>query len=395
MRTDSGMSPDQGRCPLDLNRYPSTAIRRIGKVSGDSGIYQEHSLRKAEITKLMELQEGSVMKTASKVRKAAFSLGLGLVTCLFFLGSARAERINMMLDWVPSGVHSGFYSGLKRGIFKAEGIDLNLIRGAGSANTVKRTGSKEVEYGYCGTSFTVVGRSRGVPVKIISMAIGGNLWATFTLEKSGIRKPKDLDGKRIGDSPGGGIVIFPAFAKMYGIKKWEFVRMTPAAKNPSLLAGKVDFIVTLTTVYPALKRQAKKVGVKVNEMLWSDYGFDLYSYNIIARDDRLQSQPNQARRMVRAILKSLAWGIKNPKKAVADLLTVYPDKDPELTRAEWAIAVRNIATPEAKKHGLGWIGDQKMADTVALFQKYMNLPRKIDPKEVYTRAFLPKEKITP
>ncbi|MFQ5916003.1 MAG: ABC transporter substrate-binding protein [Nitrospinota bacterium] len=335
------------------------------------------------------------MRAISRVRKVVISVSVGLVTGTLSFGPAGAERIGMMLDWVPSGVHSGFYSGLKRGVFKAEGIDLNLIRGSGSANTVQRTGSKEVEYGYCGTSYTVVGRSRGVPVKIISMAIGGNLIAIYTLEKSGIRRPKDLEGRKIGDSPGGGIVLFPAFAKMHGIKKWEFVRMTPSAKNPSLLAGKIDFILTLTTVYPALQRQGKKVGVKVKEMLWSDYGIDVYSYNIIARDDRLEQDPVQARRMVRAILKSLAWGIKNPDAAVADFLQVYPDKDPKLTRAEWAIAMRNIATPDARKHGLGWIGEKKMAETVNLYQTYMDLPRRIDPKEVYTRAFLPREKIFP
>jgi len=335
------------------------------------------------------------MKAAPRFRKVACSLGLSFMLGFFTVGSVEAERISMMLDWVPSGVHAAFYSGVKQGLFKAEGIDLNLIRGAGSSNTVKRIGSKTVEYGYCGTSYTVVGRTRGVPVKIISMAIPGNLIAIYTLGKSGIRRPKDLEGKSIGDSPGGGIVLYPAFAKLHGIKKWNFVQMTPSAKNPSLLAGKIDFILTLTTVFPALQRQAKKIGVKVNEMLWSENGIDVYSYNIIAHDDRLQQNPDQARRMVRALLKSQAWGIKNPDAAVADFLKVYPDKDPELTRAEWGVAIRNIATPEARKHGLGWIDDKKMADTVKLFQTYMDLPRKIDPKEVYTRAFLPKEKIFP
>lgn len=323
------------------------------------------------------------------------ALGACLAFTVLSVGSARAERLNMMLDWVPSGIHAAFYSGLRRGVFKAEGIDLNLIRGSGSANTVQRTGAKEVDYGYCGTSYTVVGRSRGVPVKIIAMAIPGNLMAIYTLEKSGIRKPKDLEGKSIGDSAGGGIVLYPAFAKLHGIKTWKFVQMTPSAKNPSLLAGKVDFLLTLTTVYPALQRQAKKLGVKVNEMLWGEHGIDVYSYNIIARDDRLQQNPDQARRMVRAILNSQAWAIKHPEAAVAEFLKVYPDKDPKLTRAEWGIAMRNIATGETKKNGLGWIGDKKMADTVTLFQTYMDLPRKIDPKDVYTRAYLPKEKIFP
>ena len=126
---------------------------------------------------------GPAMTITHALLRRFSALGACLAFTVLSVGSARAERLNMMLDWVPSGIHAAFYSGLRRGVFKAEGIDLNLIRGSGSANTVQRTGAKEVDYGYCGTSYTVVGRSRGVPVKIIAMAIPGNLMAIYTPRK--------------------------------------------------------------------------------------------------------------------------------------------------------------------------------------------------------------------
>ena len=92
--------------------------------------------------------------------------------------------------------------------------------------------------------------------------------AYFTLVGSGIKGPKDLVGRKIGEPPGSAMrVLFPAFAEANGFDKdkVKFIHMSPATTIPSLLAGKVDAIGLYTSTAPILILRAKKLGKKVRQ----------------------------------------------------------------------------------------------------------------------------------
>ncbi len=68
-------------------------------------------------------------------------------------------------------------------------------------------------------------------------------FGVYALKKSGIKPPKDLEGKKLGapvfDAK---FRLFPAFAKKNGITEWEHVNLTPQLREQSLVQGTVDFI---------------------------------------------------------------------------------------------------------------------------------------------------------
>jgi len=49
-----------------------------------------------------------------------------------------------------------------------------------------------------------------------------------------------------------------------------------------------------------------------------------------------------------------------------------------------------MSTPLSKEHGLGYIDEEKMAQTIELIESYSNFEEKLDPKNVYTMDYLPK-----
>ena len=53
-------------------------------------------------------------------------------------GTPHAEdAVSLRLNWYLGGLHTPFYYGKEKGFYKAEGIDLTINEGRGSANTVQ------------------------------------------------------------------------------------------------------------------------------------------------------------------------------------------------------------------------------------------------------------------
>ena len=47
------------------------------------------------------------------------------------------DKVSLRLNWYLGGLHVPFYYGKERGFYAAEGIDLAINEGRGSANTVQ------------------------------------------------------------------------------------------------------------------------------------------------------------------------------------------------------------------------------------------------------------------
>ncbi len=184
---------------------------------------------------------------------------------------------------------------------------------------------------------------------------------------------------------------FPVFSKAVGLKKWEWVFLRPAAKNPSLLAKKVDAIGTFTTVGIPLRIQAKKMGDGIVEFLWSDFGVRLPTDGIVTHDKTIAEKPGQIRRFLSATLEGNAWAIEHPKEAVDIFQKSRPDARRSLTAAFWDLSSRFQVWGSLKKHGLGHFDRGVMEYTrKAIIEAYqLKNPPALD--DIYTAEFLPKE----
>ena len=66
----------------------------------------------------------------------AFSAAL-IWTALAVVPAAAADKVVLMLNWYVYGEHAPFYYGKAKGIYAAEGIDLEIQEGRGSAATTQ------------------------------------------------------------------------------------------------------------------------------------------------------------------------------------------------------------------------------------------------------------------
>ena len=328
-------------------------------------------------------------------RVRVMAVGIGLTLFLLSSGTRAltADKVSFAMNWVFTGEHSAYFLAEKKGYYRAEGIDVTILPGAGSGDTVRRVNLGAVTFGHADSSAAVVGRARGATVKIIGMVMAKSPLVIFSLKKTGIRTPANLKGKRIGGAMWDvNRIIFPAFAKINGLdpEAVNWVSTTPAAKAASLLAGKLDAITNFTTDGIPLRARAKDLGLEIAEMQFRDWGLDLYSAGIVATDKLIAENRDLVTRFVRATIKGFAATLEDPKAAVSALIQKAPALSSDLALKQLRIANDLLLSEEAYKEGLGTLSRKKVSAMIDVLTQYMNLPRKLSPDEIFTNEFLPR-----
>ena len=308
-------------------------------------------------------------------------------------GEARAEKLIFSLDWVTQPPHAYYYSALDRGLYQKAGLDIVIQRGFGSADTMKRIATKASEFGFADAGGLVVARSKGAIAKEVAMIYSKAMYAIQSLSDKPILTPKDLAGSRIGTNQGTSqYVLFPALASANNLDmkkiKWNF--MTPSAIIPSLIAGKIDGGFSYAVMEPSIRAKAKSINKKMYSLLYADWGVDIYSNGLVVRDELIANNPKRVRAFVEATMKGVAWTVEHPAEAAAILTRYKPALDLKQTLAGLKLGIKHLMSEEAKKHGIGYMTEEKMRRTRDIVTKHMKLKTVIPVKDLYTNEFLPK-----
>src|SRR5213595_3385645 len=112
------------------------------------------------------------------------------------------DTVSLRLNWYFGGLHVPFYYGKERGFYSAEGIDLTINEGRGSANTVQVVAAGSDTFGLADSSSVVLTASKGADVKSVMSLLNTTGFSVVSLADAPIKTPKDLEGKKVAVSAG-------------------------------------------------------------------------------------------------------------------------------------------------------------------------------------------------
>jgi len=329
----------------------------------------------------------------------AFIVGLGIgvaISPALLQPKQKTKKIHLLfsLDWAIYGRHAPYFVALEKGFFDEEGLSVEIVRGYGSADTIQKVATGVVDVGFGDISALIIAKAKDPKfnAKMVAMIYARAPFAVFALKKSGIRSPKDLEGKVITASGPGDVnyLLFPYFAKVTGIDpnsvKWKFVK--PEVKVQLLVNEEVDAITEFAMQKPVVDKAAADKGGAVM-LLWADYGVNIYSNGIVFREDFIKEHPNVVRGFVRAVIKGFLYTFEHPDEAVDILLKRFPTLDRDAARAEIDILKKLVLVPESQERGIGYFDSERVQATIDAITEVFNLPRKVTPDEICTNEFIP------
>ena len=81
--------------------------------------------------------------------------------------AAQTTDITFTTDFGFNGRHSYFFVALDKGFYKAEGLNVNIIRGQGSIDSVKKVATGAAQIGFADAGAVILARANdSIPVKL-------------------------------------------------------------------------------------------------------------------------------------------------------------------------------------------------------------------------------------
>jgi NitT/TauT family transport system substrate-binding protein len=241
-----------------------------------------------------------------------------------------------------------------------------------------------------------VARSKGAQVKVIGMIYSKSPNGIKTWKGSGVTKPKELEGRKVGVPPGDAQrVLWPALVAANGIdmNKVTLINIQPAAKAQSLAAKQVDavfdWIVGNQGYWEAGLDKEKLVLIP-----WAKWGVNPYGNALMASEKTIKERPDMLRKFMDATMQGWKWAIENPEKANEIFIQSNPEVPLLAALGRFANDIQDLVdVPMNQKHRLGWIDKGRMEETVSVLNKYFQVERPVTAPEMYTVEFLPDYKM--
>lgn len=298
------------------------------------------------------------------------------------------DAVSLRLNWYLGGLHVPFYYGRDEGFFAEEGIDLTINEGRGSANTVQVVAAGSDTFGMADSSSLIGLAAQGAEIKSVMSMLNSTGFSVISLAETGIRTPKDLEGKSLAVSPGDPLAaLLEAVAKANDVdlSTINFVQVDPAAKVVTVLEGRADALLGgADDQYFLIKYQ----GHEPHALRYSEHGANIVGMTILTSTDLIENNPDLVERFVRASVRSWQAAIENPEAAAEAGLREKPDLNFDSTLDQLIVDIE-LLDSEASTGRIGYGAEEDWTRTLDLLRQYRGLETDLDWTAFHTNAFVP------
>lgn len=271
------------------------------------------------------------------------------------------KPVSLVLDWYPNAVHSFVLAAEQQGYFKAEGLDLTIKMPAENpTDGIKLVGAGKETFALYYQPDVLLARAEGIPIVSAAAIVRRPLNGIMVPESSGIKSPKELEGKKVG-YPGIPLNIpmvntmvkaaggDPAKVTMLDVS-WDLIPAI-ATKKAEAVAG--AFVNHEKPIF-------EKEGIKMTYFAPADFGVpNYYELVLITGEQTAKQDPATLQALWRALTRGHEWVKANQADALKLLLAKQNQSFP--LKADVEEASLKMLLPWMEDSGVAF-GVQKAED---------------------------------
>jgi NitT/TauT family transport system substrate-binding protein len=135
--------------------------------------------------------------------RSSMMAALRIIICclpLFFLhsGATASERASLIPQWVPQAQFAGYYVAKELGLYEKHGIDLTIIPGGPERQPSDLLKNRKADFATMWLSSGIQMRAEGTNVVNIAQMMQRSALMLVAKKASGIKTPRDMNGKKVG-----------------------------------------------------------------------------------------------------------------------------------------------------------------------------------------------------
>ena len=262
------------------------------------------------------------MKINIRLMLAALVGLLALASAACGGGDPDQVSVTLALDWYPNSNHLGLYIAEEKGYFADENLIVDMYTPVDPSTVLQTVGAGSDDFGISYQPDVLLARAQGVPVVSIAGMVQHPLNSVVALQSSGITRPSDLKGKKVG-YPGipTNEPLLDTMLKFDGLNGLEDVELINVGFDlaPALISGTVDAVVGAYWTHETILLENQGYPVTVLKM--DEWGVpDYYELVIVASEEKLAQDPDVVARFLRAVRRGYQDAIADPQAGVDILL---------------------------------------------------------------------------
>lgn len=322
----------------------------------------------------------------------------GLAVALSLAASAPAAvaetPLKVILPFSFQGALGNWTLSESDGCYKRNGLAVTLDGGHGSGDALSKVAAGAYDIGIADfvTLLTFDAQPNAPGLVAVYIMADRAPTSIVALKKSGIAKPADLAGKRIGDNVGeASRELFAAFAAANNIdaKSVSWINVSANLREPSLLRGEFDAaagpIFTITSGLHA-------IGIKDEDITvipYADYGVDFFGNSVVVKPSWSAAHGDALKAFLACAVDGMKGALANPKAAIDSLKPHNSMLDEQQALKELVFSNGfSILTPNVKANGLSAVDPARLDRVLALFAAAYGYPKPAADK-VWSGAYLP------
>ncbi len=253
-----------------------------------------------------------------------------------------ADKLKVMLEWFVNPDHAPMVIASERGLFKEQGLDVELLPPADPSAVPRLVAAKQADIGVHYQPNLYLDHAAGLPLVRFGTLVETPLNTVTVLADGPIKTLADLKGKKIGYSVSGfedAMLKRVLEADGVSIDEVELINVNFALTS-SLLGGQVDATVGGFRNFELT--QIRLAGGNARAFFPEEHGVPVYdelifvAHKDLASDDRLP-------RFLKAVEEAAIFLTNHPEEAWKLFIKAYPNLDDELNRQAFTDTVPRFA----------------------------------------------------